>query len=171
MSEQSKPHTWSSNNPRALVPTWADMKVGETKDWHVDKRRTRRLTDLLRRGREEEEEEKKERLEFSKENIRTPTKKSFLMRLPANLKTARGKRALRLSHPTFSRFCPFSPAAHETHNLQQNIRSTHYDWKCRQRARSVGLWLKNCTFKKAESVCSSASGAGDASQTDCGFFS
>lgn len=90
MSEQSKPHTQSSNDPRALVPTWTFKKVQETKDWHVDKRNTRRLTDLLLR---------KKRSEFK--NMRgKKLQKSCLMRLPANLTTAHRISAPHRRHPT-----------------------------------------------------------------------
>lgn len=88
MSEQSKPHTQSSNNPRALVPTWTFKKVQETKDWHVDKRNKRSLTDLLLR---------KRGWEF-KENTRKKNykKKTCLMRLPANPTRAYGISALQM---------------------------------------------------------------------------
>lgn len=67
------------------------------------------------------------------------------MRLPANLKTARGGKKNKKTRTTafashlFAFPSPFFlPAAREMHNLQQNTRSTHDDWKCRRRARSVG---------------------------------
>lgn len=89
MSEQSKPHTQASNNPRALVPTWTFKKVQETKDWHVDKRNTRRLTDLLWR---------KRGWKF-KENMRKKATESCLMRLPANLTMAHRISVQQIRHP------------------------------------------------------------------------
>lgn len=98
MSEQSKPHTQSSNNPRFLVQTWTFKKVQETKDWHVDESNTGRLTELLWRKRGWEFKQTWE------ENY-----KSSLMRPPANLTMAHRIFELPTRHSTLSipiHFCP-----------------------------------------------------------------
>lgn len=92
MSEQSKPHTQSSNSSRALVPTWTFKKVQETKDWHVDKRNTRRLTDLLLR---------KKDWEFNENMRKKERQKSCLMRLPTNLTAAHRISEVQIRHSTF----------------------------------------------------------------------